>query len=75
MMKVFICPSCGWVRLVSRRSVVECHKCGNENMKLCNLSMKEYTDMTEQEREDYLQGWMYIQNRKKKTNPKDEEIG
>ncbi|MBQ6844873.1 MAG: DNA-directed RNA polymerase subunit M [Agathobacter sp.] len=64
MMKVFICPDCGWVRLVSRRSVVECHKCGNKQMKLCNLSMKEYTDMSEEERENYLKGWMYIQNRK-----------
>ena len=27
MMKVFICPECGWMRVVSRRKDVECFKC------------------------------------------------
>ncbi len=30
MMKVYICPKCGWIRTVSRRNEVECFKCGNE---------------------------------------------
>ena len=66
MMKVYICPKCGWMRIVSRRSVVECHKCGLEQMTLSNLSMVEYTNMSEKEREDYVKGWMYIHSRKGK---------
>ena len=29
MMKVYICPNCGWLRTVSRRKEVECFKCGH----------------------------------------------
>lgn len=65
MMKVYICPECGWMRLVSRRSLVECHKCGLGQMTLSNLTMKEYTNMSEEERNDYRDGWMYIHSRKK----------
>ncbi len=70
MMKVYICPECGWMRIVSRRKNVECHRCGAMQMTLCNLSMVEYTDMNEKEREDYVTGWMYIHNRKGKQNGK-----
>jgi len=66
MMKVYICPECGWMRIVSRRKVVECHKCGLEQMTLSNLSMVEYTNMNEKERADYVEGWMYIHSRKGK---------
>ena len=27
MMRLFICPECGWMRTVSRRVSVECFKC------------------------------------------------
>jgi len=37
MMKVFICPECGWMRVVSRRKDVECFKCGNEQMTLAKV--------------------------------------
>ncbi len=30
MMKVYICPSCGWIRVVSRRKDVECYKCSEQ---------------------------------------------
>ena len=66
MMKVFICPECGWMRIVSRRRDVECHQCGKKQMTLSNLSMVEYTNMSEQERANYVEGWMYIHNRKGK---------
>lgn len=66
MMKVYICPECGWMRIVSRRKDVECHQCGLEQMTLSNLSMVEYTNMTEQERADYIEGWLYIHSRKGK---------
>lgn len=66
MMKVYICPNCGWMRMVSRRKVVECFKCGLEQMTLSNLSMVEYSNMSQQERDDYVEGWMYIHSRKGK---------
>ena len=66
MMKVYICPECGWMRIVSRRKDVECHRCGLGQMTLSNLSMVEYTNMSEQERANYVEGWMYIHNRKGK---------
>ncbi len=66
MMKVYICPGCGWMRIVSRRKEVECHNCGEPQMALSNLSMVEYTNMSEQERVNYVEGWMYIHNRKGK---------
>ena len=64
MIKVYICPECGWMRMVSRRKEVECHRCGVEQMTLCNLTMAKYTGMNEQERQDYSDAWLYIHNRK-----------
>lgn len=64
MMKIFICPECGWMRVVSRRKDVECHKCGQKDMQLTNLTLEKYSEMSEQERTDYIEGWLYIHNRK-----------
>ena len=64
MMKVFICPECGWMRVVSRRKQVECFKCGQWQMMLSKIDFIQYTEMNEQERKDYAQGWLYIYNRK-----------
>lgn len=60
MMKIYICPECGWLRLVSRRKDVECHRCGITQMTQTNLDFVKYSDMTDQERRDYAQGWLYI---------------
>lgn len=60
MLKVYICPSCGWLRTVSRRKDVECHKCGNHEMVLTKLEYEKYAAMSEQERADYAQSWQYI---------------
>ena len=68
MMKVYICPECGWLRMVSRRKEVECHKCEGAQMELTNLEMTRFADMTEQQREDYSAAWLYIHNRKKGSN-------
>jgi hypothetical protein len=65
MMKIYICPQCGWLRMVSRRKSVECHKCGYAQMRVSNLDLEKYTDMSEQERQDYSDAWMYIHSRKK----------
>ena len=60
MLKVYICPSCGWLRTVSRRKEVECHRCGNPKMELTKLEYEAYAGMTEAQREDYAQSWQYI---------------
>jgi Zn-finger nucleic acid-binding protein len=65
MMKIYICPNCGWIRVVSRRKDVECHRCGQQEMRLTNLDLEKYTDMTEKERQDYAEGWLYIHSRQK----------
>lgn len=66
MIKIYICPECGWIRMVSRRKVVECHRCGVEQMSLTNLTLAKYSDMTEKERKDYSDAWLYIHRRKGK---------
>lgn len=60
MMKVFICPKCGWVRTVSRRKEVECYKCDNREMLQAKISFLEYSKMSEQQRKDYVDSWMFI---------------
>ncbi len=64
MMKIYICPECGWLRVVSRRKDVECHKCGNGEMKLTNLEFAKYTEMNDKQRQDYAGAWMYIHKNK-----------
>ena len=65
MMRVFICPNCGWMRVVSRRSEVECYKCGEPQMTLAKIDFAGYTSMSEQERKDYADGWLYIHKKAK----------
>ncbi|MBO5246682.1 MAG: DNA-directed RNA polymerase subunit M [Eubacterium sp.] len=60
MLKIYICSDCGWLRTVSRRKEVECHRCGNPSMELTRLDYEKYVEMNEQEREDYVQSWRYI---------------
>ena len=64
-MKLFICPECGWLRAVSRRSVVECFKCGVPQMEPVKLTFGRYTEMSIKEREDYVESWFYIHKRTK----------
>lgn len=63
MMKVFICPKCGWMRTVSRRKQVECFKCDNQEMALTKLSFLDYTEMSEQQRADYVESWQYLHSK------------
>ncbi len=65
MMKIYICPDCGWIRVVSRRKDVDCHKCGRPDMRLTSLEWDKYADMSESERQDYVKGWLYIHSRQK----------
>lgn len=67
MMKVYICPNCGWLRTVSRRKEVECFKCGTEQMTPVKLTFAKYAKMSEQERLDYSQSWRYIHRKDTKS--------
>lgn len=63
-MKVYICPSCGWIRVVSRRKQVECFKCGEEQMAETKLPYEKVGHMSEEERKDYARSWLYLHNLK-----------
>ncbi len=60
MIRLFICPRCGWVRTVSRKSDVECFKCEGVRMLPSKLEYAKFVQMSEQERKDYVDSWMYI---------------
>lgn len=64
MMKVYICPSCGWLRAVSRRKDVQCFKCGELDMELTKMTYEKYAFLNESERQDYADSWMYIHKKK-----------
>ena len=51
------------MRVVSRRKQVECYKCGQWQMTSVRLEFVEYTSMTEDERRDYADGWLYIHSK------------
>lgn len=72
-MKIYICPDCGWIRMVSRRKEVECFKCGRPQMRLTNLEFGKYTNMSEKERQDYADAWLYIHRKKEKQHGKEEK--
>lgn len=63
-MRVCICECCGWMRLVSRRSKVECFKCGRPQMVEVKLSYQKFGSMSEDEREAYAKSWLYIHDMK-----------
>ena len=60
MMRVYICPECGWIRTVSRRKEVECFKCDNRETVLNKLSFLDYSEMNEQQRADYVESWQFL---------------
>ncbi|MCC8151785.1 MAG: DNA-directed RNA polymerase subunit M [Lachnospiraceae bacterium] len=65
MIRLFICPKCGWVRTVSRKSNVECFKCEDVRMIPSKLEYAKFVEMSEQERRDYVDSWMYIHKNNK----------
>ena len=66
MIKLYICPECGWMRTVSRRANVKCFKCSNVEMVPVKLEYTKYVQMSGEERENYVESWMYIHSKKKK---------
>ena len=59
--------------MVSRRKEVECFKCGRPQMRLTNLEFGKYTNMSEKERQDYADAWLYIHRKKEKSHGKEEK--
>ena len=60
MMRVYICPDCGWMRMVSRRKNVECYKCGVQDMTLAKVDFATYVSWSEKERQEYSAAWMSL---------------
>ena len=54
------------MRTVSRRANVECFKCSNVEMVPVKLEYTKYVQMSGEERENYVESWMYIHSKKKK---------
>lgn len=50
MIRIFICPECGKIRLVSKFLAAECYQCGAE-MKACEIPYTEWVEMEPEERE------------------------
>ena len=57
-------PSAAKVVNRERRKEVECHQCGNSDMRLTNLDLEKYSSMSEEERADYSDAWLYIHKQK-----------
>jgi hypothetical protein len=65
MIKIYICPQCGGMRMVSRRKTVGCNRCGRGEMRITNLNLEKYTDMSSDDRNSYARAWLYIHNKQK----------
>ena len=65
MMRIYICPKCGWMRVVSRRRDVECYKCGLSQMIMAKVDFDTYVSWSREERTEYAGAWMYIHNKGK----------
>ncbi len=50
MIRVFICPDCGRVRVASKFLEAECYQCGTP-MAVCSPPYVEWVDLSEEERE------------------------
>lgn len=66
MMKIFICPGCGRMTAASRKKEVNCSRCGELPMERAKLTFEKFTEMDEQQRNDYSKSWLYIHQAGKK---------
>ena len=65
MMRVYICPDCGWMRMVSRRKNVECYKCGVQDMTLAKVDFATYVSCLKKNVRNILRhGCTYITKEK-----------
>lgn len=56
MLKIYICPRCYNVRMVSKKPNAICLHC-NEEMEQCDLTYDNYTNMNGSERKEYISLW------------------
>lgn len=52
MLRIYICPKCFNIRMVSRKPDAICFHCGNALIQ-CDMNYSDYINMTEQQREIY----------------------
>lgn len=52
MLKIFICPECYNIRMVSKKPNAVCLHC-NRDLVECNITYLEYTKLSQNERESY----------------------
>ena len=57
MMKLYICPDCRHLVLVSRRANVSCPKCDRKGLPAAKLTFLEYSEMSEEDRQAYADQW------------------
>lgn len=65
MMKVYICPSCGWMRVVSRRKDVDAYKCSEPQMVLQKWFRISTRKCQKRKGKINSDGWLYIHPRRK----------
>jgi hypothetical protein len=51
--------------MASRRKTVGCNRCGRGEMRITNLNLEKYTDMSSDDRNSYARAWLYIHNKQK----------
>lgn len=57
MMKLYLCPDCRRLVLASRRATVACPKCGRPDLPITKLTFLEYSQMSEEKRQEYADFW------------------
>lgn len=57
MMKLYVCPDCQALVLASRRATVTCPKCGRQKLPLTRLTFLEYSEMSDEKRQEYAKIW------------------
>lgn len=67
MIKVYVCPKCGSIKVGSRRKRVVCYYCNEYPMQITKLEFLEYSEMTLEERREYAKEWQrkYIEKCKR----------
>ena len=50
MIRVFVCPECGKIRVVSKFLKADCYQCGTP-MEVCDISYMEWVELSPEERE------------------------
>ena len=56
MLKIYICPRCYNIRMVSKKTNAVCLHC-NQQLKQCDISYEKYTTLDDGERKEYVSLW------------------